>query len=281
MRISDHFEASGSSWTRRYKPVKVLEIHPSTSECDEQNLTQKYMSRHGMDNVRGGPWCKAKLTDAEKEVIGKMIQSMTDCCYKCREKGHFANKCTACERCRRSNHDEANCFAKTDKFGNEISSDESDYSEDVEVVDCKYGAVIDCVCERCGRPNHDITFCFAKKDVDGNEILLSSDEYNSDYTEYDEVMECVCARCGRSNHDAENCFAKTDKYGNTIYRPKAEPNDRPKAKPIYRPKAEPKDRPKPKIHAAEDVWCCSFCDREFTSANGARYHEIKWCKYRK
>ena len=175
------------------------------------------------------------MTDAEKEVIGKMIQSMTDCCYKCREKGHFANKCTACERCRRSNHDEANCFAKTDKFGNEISSDEGDYSEDDEVVDSKYGAVVDCVCPRCGRPNHGLEFCFAKKDIDGNEIeILSSDEdssssdsdYSSDSSEYGDVMECVCARCGRSNHDAENCFAKTDKFGNTIYRPKAEPKDR-------------------------------------------------------
>ena len=98
MRISNHFAAGGSSWTRRYKPVKVLKIRESTSKCDEQIMTQEYMRLHGIDNVRGGPWCKARLTNAEKEVISKMIQSNTDCCYKCGEKGHFASECTACER---------------------------------------------------------------------------------------------------------------------------------------------------------------------------------------
>ena len=77
LRISEHFAAGGggAAWTRRHKPVKVLETRESKSACDEQTVTQEYMGRYGMDNVRGGPWCKARLTDAEEEVIGKFLQS--------------------------------------------------------------------------------------------------------------------------------------------------------------------------------------------------------------
>ena len=151
LRIGDHFSVGGGAkWTQRYKPVKVLEVRPSTGQCSESFVTQEYMSRHGMDNVRGGPWCNLELTDAEEEVIDKMLLSHKDCCYNCEEKGHLASECTACKRCGRSNHDIENCYARTHKNGKEIlSSDEDEYYSE-------YEEAIECVCQRCGRANHDI-----------------------------------------------------------------------------------------------------------------------------
>ena len=28
----------------------------------------------------------------------------------------------------------------------------------------------------------------------------------------------------------------------------------------------------------ESVWVCGYCDKEFETENGARFHEIRWCK---
>ena len=52
-RILDHFSLCGSVWTRKYNPVEVVEIMKGDN-FDEDKITKKYMSTHGIDNVRGG-----------------------------------------------------------------------------------------------------------------------------------------------------------------------------------------------------------------------------------
>lgn len=34
-RIEDHFDSSGSSWTKKYKPIEVMEILPNCDDYDE------------------------------------------------------------------------------------------------------------------------------------------------------------------------------------------------------------------------------------------------------
>ena len=159
-RLSDHFADGGAVWTEKYKPIKVREIRNCTHPCDEQMVTQEYMSVFGVDNVRGGPWCKLTLSAPEREAIRVILQSNTDCCYKCGEYGHFASMCVS----GRTNHNSDTCFAKTDTYGRDIvNSDEEEETSD------------------------------------GEEVT---------------------------------------------------------------------------------VWCCRFCNKEFTSLKGAEYHENRWCRYR-
>ena len=149
-RLETHFsQKGGSAWTKKYSPIQIHEIIPNQSDYDEQRVTQEYMNKYGIDNVRGGPWCNVNLTNEEKEMIQKILNSSSDKCYKCGEQGHFAKFCPSkdaknvslvnskkkvknCNRCGRYGHNELQCYAKTYYNGGpiELESDEDEYDEE-------------------------------------------------------------------------------------------------------------------------------------------------------
>jgi predicted GIY-YIG superfamily endonuclease len=92
-RILDHFTNNGSEWTKKYKPIEIINEYKSYDNIDEQRYTWETMVKYGIDNVRGGAHCKIELADSEKEYIKQCINSITDKCYKCGIKGHFAKEC--------------------------------------------------------------------------------------------------------------------------------------------------------------------------------------------
>jgi len=92
-RLEQHFNLSGSQWTKKYKPNKILQLLPDCDSYDEDKYTLKYMEKYGINNVRGGTFCELKLNQNNLSTIKKMINSSTDKCYICGENGHFAKKC--------------------------------------------------------------------------------------------------------------------------------------------------------------------------------------------
>jgi hypothetical protein len=107
-RILQHFENNGSEWTKKYKPIRVVSKFISNDNFDEEKYTLKYMEKYGIDNVRGGSYCTLVLSAAEKAKAQQTIRSITDKCYKCGEKGHFAKQCKkmSCEEEEESGEDE-------------------------------------------------------------------------------------------------------------------------------------------------------------------------------
>jgi len=92
IRILEHFSENGSEWTKKYKPIKILsEI--IGEPFDEEKYTLIAMDKYGIDNVRGGSYCKIDLSDFEKEKALQQIRSVTNKCYKCGEIGHFIKEC--------------------------------------------------------------------------------------------------------------------------------------------------------------------------------------------
>jgi len=134
-RMLDHFSNNGSAWTKKYKPMEILQIYKNCDELDEDKYTIKYMSKYGINNVRGGIYCRLNLNHNEKEIIRRTICGMNNSCYKCGSKDHFVNECNKkyfCTRCKRTSHNRKNCFAKTFPNGKKILSYEELYESESE-----------------------------------------------------------------------------------------------------------------------------------------------------
>jgi len=59
LRLAQHFAGEGSQWTKKYKPIDLIECF--YIDCDEEKenkITIDYIKRYGFENVRGGRYCK-------------------------------------------------------------------------------------------------------------------------------------------------------------------------------------------------------------------------------
>lgn len=105
MRLEQHVSGDGSEWTKIYKPETIVEVFEGDN-YDEDKTVKKYMSRYGIDHVRGGSYVTVALSREERNFLQKEIR-MTE------------NKCV---RCGRNNHFVAQCYATKDIDGKFISS---------------------------------------------------------------------------------------------------------------------------------------------------------------
>jgi hypothetical protein len=92
-RIESHFNNNGSEWTKKYKPIKMLELISDCDNYDEDKHTLKCMEKYGVNNVRGGSFCKIKLSDENIITLNQIINGSTDKCYICGRDDHFAVDC--------------------------------------------------------------------------------------------------------------------------------------------------------------------------------------------
>ena len=108
-RWNDHIAGNGSGWTKKYKPISLIKTVLSTSYFDEDKYVKEYMSKYGIENVRGGTYSNIELDDNCISVLEKEIR-------------HSKNLCT---RCGRDTHFIKDCYANTDNNGDIISDDKS------------------------------------------------------------------------------------------------------------------------------------------------------------
>jgi predicted GIY-YIG superfamily endonuclease len=59
-RIEDHFSGNGSIYTKKYKPLNVVEIVEEKTIDDEKNKTIEYIEKYTWEKVRGYTWCRVE-----------------------------------------------------------------------------------------------------------------------------------------------------------------------------------------------------------------------------
>ena len=126
-RIESHINGEGSAWTKKYKPIKLLELVPNCDDYDEDKYTRVYMDKYGIDNVRGGAYVQIVLDTDTLNHLEKMSTSTNNKCFSCGQLGHFIKSCPikqdnipfedkiCCERCGRASHNKKQCYATKDK----------------------------------------------------------------------------------------------------------------------------------------------------------------------
>lgn len=92
-RLQNHFDSCGTEWTKKYKPIRVIELRQQCDNYDEDKVTRQYMDKYGIDNVRGGSFVSIKLDNSTINVLKQMNKGTNDLCFICGKKGHFAKNC--------------------------------------------------------------------------------------------------------------------------------------------------------------------------------------------
>jgi len=142
-RYAEHLRGKGAEWTRIYRPLNIQTIIYDTSPFDEDRYVKEYMSKFGVDSVRGGSYSQTILDGAQKSAIEKELRMAEDSCVRCGRAGHFV----------------AACYARTDVDGKTLDAEEEESEEED-----------DDACHRCGREGHWVSDCYARRHVDGYSI---------------------------------------------------------------------------------------------------------------
>lgn len=161
-RFQEHMDGVGCAWTQKYAPLAIERSVSVDGPLHEDRVTKELMLKHGIDNVRGGSYCRIDLADDQYESLTTELRSATGSCFKCGRTGHFAAQC----RVKTTRN-------KTDTKKTPKKSKPSSKSGDG--------------CFRCGRSGHWADACYARTSVDGKLLCDSSeddafedDEYYSD-----------------------------------------------------------------------------------------------------
>jgi len=66
-RLDEHTTHEGAVWTKRYKPIGIVEILRGDKQV-EQSKTLEYIAKKGFANVRGSLWCNLEYKSIPNEV---------------------------------------------------------------------------------------------------------------------------------------------------------------------------------------------------------------------
>jgi len=93
-RLRAHFAGEGAAYTRRYPPAELVELRRG-DRFDEDSMTRRLMSEHGIEYVRGGAYTRVVLSPEDTASLQLEIRAAAGLCTNCGRAGHFAVACRA------------------------------------------------------------------------------------------------------------------------------------------------------------------------------------------
>ena len=118
-RFLEHMNGHGRSaaWTKKYKPLKILETYAGADGLEEDKITLSCMIRYGIDHVRGGPYVSTVLSKETRAHILHRARMACDLCAVCGSADHFMKHCkqkrgdrtAKCEKCNSCDHFTEDC----------------------------------------------------------------------------------------------------------------------------------------------------------------------------
>jgi len=181
-RYAQHLSGSGSAWTRKHKPVALEKTIENVSPFEEDKITKEYMSKYGIDKVRGGSYVEINLSDSQKQSVNIEIWAAKDCCTQCGRKGHFVKACSA----------------TTDISGNMIEYEDDHVEWGCDYCDRTFTTEFGCsVHEKSCKKN-------VKLNVKAKSYAKTTPKAKG------------CYRCGRQSHYSPDCYATTHSKGYTL-----------------------------------------------------------------
>ena len=178
-RIEEHFNHDGSEWTRKYKPIKVVEQIPNADEFDEDKYTKKYMKKYGIDKVRGGAYTQMDLPNFSVMALEKELCHASDLCFRCNRPGHLANQCFALTKANGLPIDDSSCDEECwccEYCDQEFDSESAAYRHE-QICKLKVIQKISTMrvsnrqtCFRCGRAGHYANECYASFHYSGKRL---------------------------------------------------------------------------------------------------------------
>ena len=179
-RLDQHFNSAGSNWTKKYKPLSVIDVVPNCDDYDEDKYTIQFMEKFGINNVRGGSFCEIKLSDTNISTLNQMIRGVTDKCYICGRNDHFANDCKKIIVTKKPIENEK-CDCPTsfmfphrrkkctiNKLISYLDDEDDNIDKLIKVEVIQNKEKMSGSCYRCGRHGHYISSCYASTHINGN-----------------------------------------------------------------------------------------------------------------
>jgi len=161
-RLEQHYKGYGSKWTKKYKPLKLIETFEEKDDFDEDKYTLKYMNNYGIENVRGGSFCEFNV---DVKTIKKMLNSKNNTCFKCGGP-HFVKDCKTNTNFKHEDF----YFVKSRKIIKCFQCGGKSHKS----INCYSNYMYGTNCFRCGKNDHWRINCYEKIDILGN-ILTKRD----------------------------------------------------------------------------------------------------------